>query len=123
MKWLAGDTARATTSIEVKDLRREARDLKAGVAEQALELRLINKKHDRGWGQRRMRYPASEKLRSPKTTFYRWYDRHLVGGPEALEGLRPTPSRVWDRIPTPLRKRIKDLALKESELSPCELAV
>jgi hypothetical protein len=32
------------------------------VAEQALELRLLKKKHDRGWGKRGMRYPASEKL-------------------------------------------------------------
>src|SRR5665213_3773764 len=38
---LAGDTARAETSGEVKDLRRETRELKAVVAEQALELRLL----------------------------------------------------------------------------------
>ncbi len=42
----AGDTARAATTDEVKDLRREARDLKEIEAEQALELRLL-KKHDR----------------------------------------------------------------------------
>jgi transposase-like protein len=60
-KRLADDTARTATSSEVKDLRREARDLKEVVAEQALELRLL-KKHARGWGRRRMRYPASEKL-------------------------------------------------------------
>ena len=40
---LAGDTARAATSGEVKDLRREARELKEVVAEQALELRLLKK--------------------------------------------------------------------------------
>ncbi len=40
---LAGDTARAATTDEVKDLRREARDLKEVVAEQALELRLLKK--------------------------------------------------------------------------------
>ena len=40
---LAGDTARAATSPEVKELRREARDLKEVVAEQALELRLLKK--------------------------------------------------------------------------------
>ncbi len=40
---LAGDTARAATTDEVKDLRREARDLKEGVAEQTLELRLLKK--------------------------------------------------------------------------------
>ena len=42
-KRLAGDTARAATSTEVKDLRRESRDLKEVVAEQALELRLLEK--------------------------------------------------------------------------------
>ena len=40
---LVGDTARAATSGEVKDLRREARALKEVVAEQALELRLLKK--------------------------------------------------------------------------------
>ena len=38
---LAGDTARAATSDEVKALRRETRELKEVVAEQALELRLL----------------------------------------------------------------------------------
>ena len=42
-KRLAGDTAPAATSTEVKNLRREARDLKEAVAEQALELRLLTK--------------------------------------------------------------------------------
>ncbi len=90
-----------------------------------------------------MRYPASEKLEIirlvegshlptkrtldklgiPRTTFYRWYDRYLSGGPEALEDRRPRPSRVWNRIPEPVREKIKDLALKESDLSPRELSV
>jgi transposase len=40
---LAGDTARAATSDEVKDLRLQAGALKEVVAEQALELRLLKK--------------------------------------------------------------------------------
>ena len=40
---LAGDTARAANTDEVKDLRRESRDLKEVVAEQTLELRLLKK--------------------------------------------------------------------------------
>src|SRR5262249_49562586 len=40
---LAGDTARAATTEEVKELRREAQQLKEVVAEQALELRLLKK--------------------------------------------------------------------------------
>ena len=90
-----------------------------------------------------MRYPASEKLEIirlvegshlptkrtleklgiPKTTFYRCYDQYISGGSEALEDRSPKPSRVWNRIPQPMREKIKDLALKESELSPRELAV
>jgi len=42
-KRLAGDTAREASSGEVKDLRREARELKEVVAEQALEIRLLRK--------------------------------------------------------------------------------
>ena len=38
-KRLSGDTARAATTDEVKDLRREARDLKEVGAEETLELR------------------------------------------------------------------------------------
>jgi transposase-like protein len=90
-----------------------------------------------------MRYPASEKLEIirlveqshlparrtldklgiPKTTFYRWYDRYQTGGPEALEDRSPKPSRVWNRIPERVREKIVDLALRETELSPRELAV
>ncbi len=40
---LAGDMARAATTDEIKQLRREAQDLKEVVAEQALELRLLKK--------------------------------------------------------------------------------
>jgi transposase len=49
-KRLAGDTARAATSDEVKLLRREARDLKEVVAEQALELRVLKKSMIGGGG-------------------------------------------------------------------------
>jgi len=90
-----------------------------------------------------MRYPASEKLEIiqlveqshlpvkrtlaklgiPSTTFYRWYDRHQTGGPDALEDRRPSPGRVWNRIPDEVRQRILQLALDEPELSPHELAV
>jgi len=90
-----------------------------------------------------MRYPASEKLEIirlveqshlpakrtldklgiPRTTFYRWYDRYLSGGVEALEDKSPTPGCVWNRIPDDIRERIVDLALEEPELSPRELAV
>ena len=61
---LAGDTARAATTDEVKALRQEARALKEVVAEQALELRLLKKSMladggDRGRGTRRPRNSRS----------------------------------------------------------------
>jgi transposase len=40
---LAGDTSRAANTDEVRELRREARDLKEVVAEQTLEMRLLKK--------------------------------------------------------------------------------
>lgn len=90
-----------------------------------------------------MRYPASEKLEIirlveqshlpakqtidrlgiPRTTFYRWYDRYLTGGAEALEDRSPRPLRVWNRIPDDVRQQIVDMALDEPDLSPRELAV
>ncbi|MDU0344035.1 IS3 family transposase [Bosea rubneri] len=140
---LAGDTARAATSDEVKELRREAQALKEAVADLTLENRLLKKKHAGGWGRRHMRYPASEKaeiirlveashlparrtlekLGIPRATFYRWYDRYLTGGIEALADHRSRPDRVWNRIPDPIRAEIVELALRETELSPRELAV
>jgi len=90
-----------------------------------------------------MRYPASEKLEIirlveqshlptkrtidtlgiPRTTFYRWYDKYLDGGIEALEDRSPKPSRVWNRIPDDVRQQIVEMALDDGDLSPRELAV
>ena len=90
-----------------------------------------------------MRYPASEKLeiirlveRSsrpakwtldkldiPKSTFYRWYDRYLEGGADALADRAPMPRVVWNRIPDTIRHEHFNMALEHSELSPRELAV
>ncbi len=141
-KRLAGDTARAANAVEVKELRREAKDLKEVVAEQALELRLL-KKHDRRWWRPRMRYPASEKLEItrlveeshlsarrtlanlgiPRTTFYRWYVRYLQRGDAGLQNQSPKPKHVWNRVPDEVKRKVVDFALEETELSPRELAV
>jgi Homeodomain-like domain len=64
-----------------------------------------------------------DKLRIPRATFYRWYDRYREGGPEALGDHRSRPDRVWNRIPDNVRRQIIDLALDLPELSPRELAV
>ena len=90
-----------------------------------------------------MRYPASEKLEIiriveqshlpakrtldqlgvPRRTFYRWYDRYLDGGPEALEDRPCAPGRVWNRIAPEVQDQIVEMALEETDLSPRELAV
>ena len=64
-----------------------------------------------------------EKLGIPRSSFYRWYDRHRRGGPEALADRPSRPDRVWNRIPEAIRSQIVDLALDQPELSPRELAV
>ena len=64
-----------------------------------------------------------EKLGIPRSSFYRWYDRHQRGGPEALADRPSRPDRVWNRIPEAIRRQIVDLALDQPELSPRELAV
>ena len=141
-KRLAGDTARAATSDEVNDLRREAMALKE-VSRSDPGKPCSQKKRDGGWGGRRMRYPAAEKLEIirlveqshlpvrrvleqigiPRSMFYRWCDLYQTGGPEALDDRSPRPDRVWNRIPDDVRARIVTLALDEPELSPRELAV
>lgn len=64
-----------------------------------------------------------EKLGIPRPTFYRWYDRFQTHGIEGLEDRHSAPSRVWNRIPDDVRKRIIDMALDHADLSPPELAV
>jgi len=63
------------------------------------------------------------KLGIPRTTFYRWYDRYLQRGEAGLEDPSPKPKHVWKRIPDAVRRKVVKLALKETELSPRELAV
>ena len=90
-----------------------------------------------------MRYVASEKLEIiklvegshlsarktlaklciPRTTFYRWYDRYLQRGESGLKDQSPKPTRVWNRIPDEIRRKVVALALTKTELSPRELAV
>jgi transposase InsO family protein len=65
---------------------------------------------------------APAKLGVSRSSFYRWYDRYLHGGPEALADRPSRPDRVWNRIPEAIRDEIVDLALDQPELSPRELA-
>lgn len=64
-----------------------------------------------------------DQLDIARRTVYRWYDRFLEGGPEALEDRPSTPGRVWNRIAPEMQDQIVEMALEQSELSPRELAV
>ena len=85
-----------------------------------------------------MRYPASEKLeiirlveqshlparrtleklRIPRSTFYRWYGNYLGGGSASLADRPSTPNRIWNYVPSKIHDQIIELALEQSELSP-----
>jgi transposase-like protein len=97
-KRLAGDTARQPPAMKSR-ICVVSRDAEGGGGRPHPGEPPAQKKHDRGWGRRRMRYPASEKLeiirlvehricrpsrRSTSsafpTTFYRWYDRYPTHG-------------------------------------------
>ena len=90
-----------------------------------------------------MRYSASEKLEIiravelshlptkmtldmlgiPRTTFYRWYDRYVDGGFDALADGSPRPKSVRNRIPDTRRDDLIEFALEHEALSTRELAV
>ena len=59
----------------------------------------------------------------PHSTFYAWYERYLARGIGALEDGQPAPRRVWNKLPGTVAQAVVELALKEPELSPRELAV
>ena len=64
-----------------------------------------------------------DRLGIPKSTFYGWYERYRVGGDAALEDIRPSGGKAWNRLPTKIRQSILKLALKRPELSPREVSV
>ena len=121
-KRLAGDTARQAMSPEVKDLRREASDLKEDVADLTLENRLLKKSMlgdrpigDRGTNEISRLYKLEiirlvehsqlsvrhtlDKIGVSRWTFYRWCDLYQRFGEEVLEDKRVGPPRAWNRIP------------------------
>ena len=57
-----------------------------------------------------------------RATFYRWYQRYLARGAGALGDGQPAPRHVWNKIPETVAAAVIDLALREPELSPRELA-
>jgi transposase-like protein len=58
----------------------------------------------------------------PRSTFYRWYLQYQEYGPDGLSGKKVGPRQFWNRIPQAVREQVVDLALKEPQKSPRELA-
>jgi putative transposase len=63
-----------------------------------------------------------DQLGIPRSTFYCWYDRYRTGQAEGLQDCAPAPRRVWNKLPTAVTQAVLELALKEPQLSPRELA-
>ena len=58
-----------------------------------------------------------------KSTFYTWLGRYHDGGLDGLEDKKPQPSIAWNKVPADHREALIDFALRETDLSPRELAV
>jgi hypothetical protein len=59
----------------------------------------------------------------PRTTFYRWHDRYLEGGFDALADPWPRPGSVWNRIPQDRRDDLIAFALAAGAQTTRELAI
>jgi hypothetical protein len=95
---------------------RQAKRRREGASEKLEIIRIVEQSHLSA-------RKTLEQLYIPRRTFYRWYDRYVQGGPEALADRPSAPSRVWNRIPASVHHQIIELALEQSDLSPRELAV
>ena len=63
-----------------------------------------------------------QQLDIPIRTFYGWYRRYTESGYDGLVDKRPSPRQLWNRIPDSERKRVRDVALQQPEMTPRELA-
>ena len=58
----------------------------------------------------------------PRSTFYGWYQRYVDEGFDGLRDKKPASRPRWNAIPEKVQKRVLDLALERTDLSPRELA-
>jgi putative transposase len=58
-----------------------------------------------------------------KSTYYNWLGCYHDGGLDALEDKKPQASLAWNQVPADHREVLIDFALRETDLSPRELAV
>ena len=57
-----------------------------------------------------------------RSSFYRWYQRYQLGGPDALECVSRSPRRFWNKLPESVKEQCLEIALQHPEKSPRELA-
>jgi putative transposase len=58
----------------------------------------------------------------PRSTFYRWYAAYSEHGYDGLSEKDPRRQSFWNRIPDDEREKVVEVALKQPELTPRELA-
>lgn len=57
-----------------------------------------------------------------KSTFYNWYERYQLHGPEGLSDKKHGNKQIWNKIPQREKEQIVEIALEKEELSARELA-
>ena len=57
-----------------------------------------------------------------KSTFYNWYERYQLHGPDGLKSIKPSAKQTWNKIPQQERERVVEIALDKEEFSARELA-
>jgi putative transposase len=63
-----------------------------------------------------------DQLGIPRSTFYRWYDRYRARQDAVLADRSPAPRRVWNKLPAAINQALLELAIRQPDLSPRELA-
>ncbi len=63
-----------------------------------------------------------QELDVPRSTFYDWYRRYRVEGPDGLADRHPQRRQFWNKIPQQVREHVVDVALEHTEKSPRQLA-
>jgi putative transposase len=140
-KRLAGDTAWEATSDEVNDLRAERGQLKELLADLLLEDRLLKKAywgmgspiHEVPGGGQARDHPTDRAVLTPGAahpgparhpalhllSLVRLLSRRQDAG---LADRSPAPRRVWNKLPAAINQALLELAIKQPDLSPRELA-
>lgn len=57
-----------------------------------------------------------------KSTFYNWYERYQLHGPEGLREKKHHSNQIWNKIPQREKEQIVEIAMEKEELSARELA-